>query len=274
MEIGRHISISEGLNTAILDADAEDLQICQVFISNPRSLKIKRRTTDVLYKARDLSIKHNIKTVIHASYVINLCHPHDSNQFKESYEALKASIEDAYEMGAIGSVVHMGKSLKYPKNEAINNYIKGIKKVLENTNGGTIILETAAGQGTEICYKLDDLAALYNAFTDEEKKRIKICIDTCHIFASGYDITKQSVIDEINNLFTRDSIALIHLNDSEKDCNCKVDRHADITAGKIKDFNLFVNAFKDIPMILETNAKHYSYEIQMAHVRKLIEYPL
>jgi deoxyribonuclease-4 len=116
---------------------------------------------------------------------------------------------------------------------------KSIKYVLDNSpEKSRIILETSSGQGSELGYKLDDFAKkLYNRFSKRYKKCLGICLDTCHMFAAGYDFSSKDNIKKlfkkIDNLFGIDNIWLIHLNDSKKEFGSKVDRHASLGEGKI-----------------------------------------
>ena len=137
-----------------------------------------------------------------------------------------------------------------------------------------IFLETTAGQGTEMCYKLDDLAYFYNKFLRCDKfikDRVKLCLDTCHIFAAGYDIkTKSSIkkyLKKFNKLIGIKHINLIHLNDSKCDIGCRVDRHENIGNGYIglSGLKMIFKYFKklNIPIILETPNNGYQTEIKL-----------
>jgi len=167
-------------------------------------------------------------------------------------------------LGAIGVVIHMGHNttrLKITNEQAINNYIKGIKTVLAKSDKeSTIIFETGAGQGDEICTSLFDLAKLRNKFTEIEKERIKFCIDTCHIYSAGYDVGNPYYVKMLENLIGTllgwNNVIAIHLNDSECSLNCRKDRHADIGKGRIDMDGLMefikICINKKIPMFLET----------------------
>ena len=166
----------------------------------------------------------------------------------------------------------MGKNVLKNIDLSKSEYIAGIKRVLDKSNtSSTIILETGAGCGSEINTSLFDLHRLYNSFTQYEQKRIKICIDTCHIFAAGYVIAdKQSVdilLSIIELLFGFDKIACIHLNNSKGNYMSRVDRHADISNGKISENGLkyLMKEFSkyDIPIVYETPATEQSKKEQI-----------
>lgn len=144
---------------------------------------------------------------------------------------------------------------------AIQNYVNGIKNVLKKTpDESVIIFETGAGQGTEVCTKIPELGYLYQRFTDGEKRRIKFCIDTCHVFAAGYDLSNDHYVKVfdliINTHLLWKNVICIHLNDSKCPLDSRKDRHADLTTGHIKKDGLkkFVEICyeRGVPMVLET----------------------
>ena len=168
------------------------------------------------------------------------------------------------------------KKLQMNEETAIDNYVSGLKNVLSKTNKNSIIiLETGAGVGSEICTKLDKLKMLYDKFTKEEQTRIKFCIDTCHIFASGYNINDINFVDSfikiIKNTLTWEKIACIHLNDSKDNCGSCKDHHEDITKGNIGTDGLkkFINKCIEcnIPIVLETPCDKLSKKDQIALVK-------
>jgi deoxyribonuclease-4 len=156
----------------------------------------------------------------------------------------------------------MGKRLTMTEDTAIRNYVKGIKEALEKTKDTNqiIILETGAGVGTEVCTKIDKLNDLYNKFTDAEKERLMFCIDTCHVFAAGYDLGDPKYIKTFDKLIkdtiTWKKVSCVHLNDSKCPLSSCKDRHADLEHGLIdsKGLKKFVKLCYgyNIPIVLET----------------------
>jgi len=186
-------------------------------------------------------------------------------------------MRNAKALGGDGAVVHMGKSLDQPNDKAQGNFIKNIKTLLKATEGvkAKIIIENTAGQGTEMGHDLNELADIYKKIGDTE--RVKVCIDTAHAFGAGYDISNNSegVITEIDRLIGIKNIGCIHLNDSKKPLNSRVDRHADIGVGEIglKGLIHFVEALKkiggeDIPLILEVPQESADYASQIKKIRE------
>lgn len=212
--------------------------------------------------------QNNIECIVHASYTIN-CSQNWSNHswwIRQFCEEIRC----ADKIGAIGIVVHLGKQLDLSKEEALNNMYSSLLHVHSETIScnTSIFIETSTGQGSEICYKLEDLAHFYRKIlshkNDLVKNRIKLCVDTCHIFSAGYDIrntnTIEQYLDRFNELIGLENIKLIHLNDSKNDIGQKLDRHANLGQGYIGEKSLlhFANIFikLNVPIILETPSEH------------------
>ncbi|MBA42807.1 MAG: hypothetical protein CMF62_02220 [Magnetococcales bacterium] len=160
---------------------------------------------------------------------------------------------------------------------AYNNMFSSIIHVLNKTKDMTpiLLLETTAGQGTELCYKLEDLAYFYKKFKKHRdpkiRNRIGLCVDTCHIFSAGYDLRNEKKVnlylETFNELIGLSHIKLIHLNDSGVEHGKRVDRHESLGYGKIGLEGLMHFAKKfikmKVPLILETPANSYLKEIPM-----------
>lgn len=205
------------------------------------------------------------KYIVHASYTINLSKNWDEysiwiNQFIKE-------IEFAHELGAIGIIIHMGKQLELSKDESYNNMYTSLLYINQQTlkyDSVKIMLETPSGQGSEICYKVEDFAYFFKKIIRHKNKqlndRFRICLDTCHIFAAGYDLSKEAFIllylEAVEELIGLRYVGLIHLNDSKKGLGSNVDRHENIGFGMIGSEGLLYikNYFikLNVPIILET----------------------
>jgi deoxyribonuclease-4 len=277
--IGHNLNISNGFVTVADYAKSLDSNFMQIFLSTPQKYGNKRRDI-VELKTLDAKLKeYNMKIVIHASYKLNFCNPENSFIHKMAIADLVNNLEDSVILNAIGVVVHMGKNvikLNLTDDDAINNYVKGIRSTLSKTNiNSTIILETGAGVGSEVCTSIFGLSKLYNKFSNEEKKRIKFCIDTCHIYSYGYNIGDVDFVDVFCNLIQDYlgwyNIACIHLNDSKDKVGKCLDHHADLGKGKIKLDGLkkFVKICvnKNIPIVLETPCDTLTKKEQISLVK-------
>jgi deoxyribonuclease-4 len=209
--------------------------------------------------------------VIHAPYILNFAHEFNKNSW--SITSLLDHLNICSKMGALGVVVHTGKYMHLDKSEAIENMYQNLKYCLDNSPDNTnILLETPCGQGTELGGRLEEFRIIYNKFSKEDKKRLKICVDTCHVFAAGYDLSEpdkvKTFIKTFDTLIGWKHVGLIHLNDSRTVLNSNLDRHELLDEGHIKLKGLSViikfayNA--GIPLILETPGG-YPIEINMIH---------
>jgi len=287
MILGHNINSSCGFINTINIAIETGAKICQVFLGSPQSFKVKRKPVKELIYVRDQARDNDIQIVVHANFMLNYCNPVDSFIHKSAIKVLVADLEDSIILGAIGVVIHMGKNvvkLNISEEEALSNYVLGVKSVLEHSSKeSTIILETGAGQGTEICTSIVDLGMLRSMFTYKEQERLKFCIDTCHIFSAGYDLSNPRYVRfldaHIEENLGWDNVVVIHLNDSKQPLDCHKDRHADIGKGCIELDGLmeFIRLCfdKNIPLVLETpveehNGVIFTFEEQMEMINCLL----
>ena len=262
--LGSHMSISKGLKKAVLEAEKNGSNALQIFAKSPQSTRYKCKfTDDELAEVRLMLSQKNMQLVIHSSYMLNFAKPPADVEW-----AVDSLVEDMTVMGkldGIGCVIHMGKQCKMPsEDECLANKIASLTKAIDRSPiNATLILETSARQGTEMCADIDKLGKLYNMFPEEYKERIGFCVDTCHIFAAGYDSRTEQAVEQFLDLWDKqiglENIVLIHMNDSKDVCGAKKDRHESIGVGEIGKENLdgfkaWIDFAKDneIPVILET----------------------
>lgn len=218
---------------------------------------------------------NKIHIVVHISYVINCAQRWDYHSWWIKQFIME--IESAKKLGAFAVVIHLGKQLDMTREEAINNMLTSLIYVHDQTRltHVKILIETSSGQGSEMCYKLNDFAYFFNKFSNHKSNEIRdrfgICLDTCHIFAAGYDIRTTDVIktylDSFEEMVGIKYIKLIHLNDSKKDLGSYVDRHHNIGRGFIGKVGLktIIKFFGklNVPMILETPDDHMKEDINV-----------
>lgn len=264
--IGRHINISKGFLTAPKYASSIGCEIMQIFLGAPTQVVSKPKDQKELRKFGVELKKYKLKMVIHGSYTINLCQPSSSKLFKSSVRSLVQDLNASNEIGkrCLGVIIHMGKNVitnGLSIEQALTNYISGLKKALADTpENTTIVLETGASQGKEVASKIDGLSEIYWSLDENERSRVKFCVDTCHIWNTGYDISTSAGVDRFFKEFDRkigiENIVCIHFNDSKTPLDSKVDRHADLGYGFIgskglKSFGIYAKK-KRIPIIMET----------------------
>ncbi|XWV24806.1 putative endonuclease 4 [Tupanvirus deep ocean] len=264
--LGRHINISHGFVTAPWYAKSLGCDIFQIFLGAPQQVLSKARQKDDLIKFGKELDKRSLKMVVHGSYTINLCHPKKSKKFQASLKSLVQDLNASADIGknCLGVIIHMGKNIpenKLTDEQALDNYVVGLQDALASTPSNTrIILETGASQGSEVASEIDGLSEIYWKLEEEERERIFFCVDTCHIWATGYDISTpvgvKRFFKEFDDKIGVEKIICIHFNDSKTGLQSCVDRHADLGYGHIKADGLKAIAQyaqkNKIPLIMET----------------------
>jgi deoxyribonuclease IV len=269
---GSHISVAKGLLNEAKKVRKSKGNLLQIFLTAKKHRKVSKKAEPELIEFKKYLEKHKMKVFVHSSYLVNLAKDWDKHSWW--LKNLELEIEYAGKINAVGIVVHFGHKLQLSKTEAYNNMYSSILYILSKTKNSNvkILLETSAGQGTEMCYRLDDLAYFYNKIKiGKLTDRVKLCIDTCHIFSAGYDIrTKEKIkmyLEEFEELIGVRYITLIHLNDSKSEIGSRLDRHQNIGKGYIglKGLKLIFKYFKSINkyIILETPNDGYLKEIQL-----------
>jgi len=259
--IGAHVSTSGGVQNAPLNAKEIGANAFALFLKNQRRWFEKPYPSDRVEKfkrnLRRLGFEAD-KVLPHAGYLINLCSP-DREKAEKSFLALKDEVERANQLGLRFVNFHPGAHLnKYSEREALKIIAEGVNQIIAKTEGVVLVLETTAGQGSNLGYRFEHLAAIIEEV--EDRTRIGVCIDTCHIFAAGYDISTEKGYFETLKHF-EETVGFkylkgVHLNDSKTPLGSRKDRHAALGEGYIglTPFRLMVNdeRFKEVPLILET----------------------
>jgi len=223
----------------------------QIFTGSTKTWKRANVNEKDIHKAKELIIKNNMSVFIHSIYLINLSR--FGEEFEKAKECLEYDLKIGPMLGAKGVVVHVGKALKMGTEKAVDNMFKNILNMLDSIDESCpLLIETPAGQGTEVLSDIDSFISFYNKFSDFQKTKLKICIDTCHIFACGYQPDKYL---EKWNEECPGSIVLVHYNDSKCACGSRKDRHAPIGEGLINietlDYIVKWCTVLDIPMVRE-----------------------
>ncbi|MDC4184453.1 deoxyribonuclease IV [Mycoplasma bradburyae] len=221
--------------------------------------------------------------VVHAPYLINLANG-DEVKRKRSFEFFVSELHRTYELGAKYFVLHPGSALNVDnKTQALDHLVNELNKAIAQTTKTIICLETMADKGQQICSKFEDLKYVIDRIDD--KSRIGVCFDTCHVHDAGYDLSDtQGIINQFDQVIGLEYLHVIHLNDSKNPKGSKKDRHANIGYGLIGFDNLinfiYHEKIKDKVIILETpwiddpikgEIPLYKEEIQMINDKKFIK---
>ncbi len=276
--LGAHMSIAGGLEQAVLRAESIGLTAVQFFSKSNRQWKTKPLKKEDIDLFRQTFASSTLQSAtIHASYLINIGSPSQETAERSSI-ALAQEFERAQQLDVDHLVFHPGSHLKQGEEECLKSIAHQINIILNNAPQGRtkLVLETMAGQGSSVCYNFEQLAYIIDNV--EHKERIGICMDTCHIFAAGYDIAQNYdlVIQSFNNTVGLAYLNVVHVNDSKKICGSRVDRHEHIGEGEI-GLDAFKKLFLDqrlsaVSKILETPKDSIEDDIKnIATIRNLIK---
>lgn len=260
LPIGAHMSISGGVDNAILRGDSVGCEVVQIFTKNSNQWKGRPLYKEEIDRFNANIESTGISTVIaHDSYLINLASP-DERLRRMSFDAFMDEMDRCRRLGIRHLVMHPGSHTGSGEGEGLRTISEQLSDLLDRTGGWKvdIVLETTAGQGTNLGYRFEHLAAIIDAVSP--KNRIKVCFDTCHVFAAGYDISSKEGYDKVMEEFDRilglDRLAVFHMNDSKKGLGSRIDRHEHLGKGALGKtaFKLIMNdkRFLNIPKILET----------------------
>ena len=226
-------------------------------------------------EALELMKKNNIdysKVIVHAPYIINLANDSDPDKFKFSVNFLIQEVERCDLLGIKYMVLHPGSHVGLGEKTGLHNIIRGLNQILDKGKCN-ILLETMAGKGTELGRTIDEIKEIIDGV--ENKNRIGVCLDTCHLNDAGYDISEfDKYLDEFDKKIGLSYIHCIHINDSKNILGAHKDRHENIGYGTIGFDNLINVIYNprlgDIPRILETpyvnEVAPYKFEIE--NIRK------
>ena len=235
-KIGTHIpknkTFYRSLTTFYEKSESNKLKPTQIFTGSPKFWRRPGLNDTDIQQTRDYVIENNLQIYIHSIYLINLSRK--TEEFMEkAYDCLVYELDIGVKLGFKGVIVHCGKALKLNYEKALDNMYDNIKTVYDNgciSESNPLLIETSSGQGSEVCWDLECFKKFYSRFNEDEMKKIKICIDTCHVFAAGHDA--HEYLKDWNNSFP-DSIVLVHYNDSKEAMGNKKDRHAYPGQGEI-----------------------------------------
>jgi deoxyribonuclease-4 len=254
------MSIAGGLDKAILRGKEVDCDVIQIFSKNSNQWGVPPLTTEDVSAFKTAARETGVRPMlIHNSYLINLGSPADKD-WKRAVEAMFIELERAEALGVPYVVAHPGAHVGSGEEAGLQRIVQGIDEVHRRGPGFgvKILLETTAGQGTSIGCRFEHMGHIFDHVRHPE--RLGICVDTCHLFAAGYDLSTERGYRETMNLFDRiiglRQIRAFHLNDSKKGLNCRVDRHEHIGKGMLglEAFRCLMQdaRFREIPMVLET----------------------
>ena len=274
MLIGIHVSTAGGLDRAVERGVERDADAIQIFNQSPRAWRPTRYTDNDLAAFREAIDGSRIAAVvIHAIYLINLAAT-DREVKRRSAQSLTHALRVGDGIGAAGVVVHAGSRKDSPHAAAVRRAGKEIRKALDESESCPLLLENTAGTQGPLGRNFDELADLIDG--GGGSKRLGVCIDCCHLFASGFEIgtpdAMTQVVDELDAKLGLDRVLCLHVNDSAAPQGSNRDRHAELGTGEMGKAGLrpFLSEprFEKLPALIETNksddAEHDLNEVRTA----------
>jgi deoxyribonuclease-4 len=260
--LGVHTSIAGGLHLSLKRARELGCTTMQMFLHNPRGWRIRRIGDEEIEAFRRLAGEYDIRPIfIHSSYLINLASP-STDIRRRSIGLLSYEIRMASLLGVEYIVLHPGKAAGQGLGVAIRRASDALRMACESAGADDVglLLENTAGQKGDIS---SSIRLIHDIIKNIPEGLVSgICLDSCHAFQAGYDITTDEGIErlkaEIRDYLSPLDVRLIHLNDSKMAYNLGVDRHQHIGRGAIgfRGLKRFLSSFRDIPLILETPVEH------------------
>ncbi|MEP6813367.1 MAG: deoxyribonuclease IV [Actinomycetota bacterium] len=258
MYIGAHLSSAGGIHTAVDRAEAVGAESLQVFTQGPRAWRPTNHDPATLDRFRERREEIGLHGVLcHALYLCNFAATRD-DVYEKSVAALRNTMEVACAIGADGVVVHVGSHLGAGLEAGMERVVPAMQQVLELTNDTTwLLMENSAGAGGTIGRSIEELATLHERL--DKHPRLGLCLDSCHLYASGIDVTDaaelDALLDEVDSSIGLDRLRALHVNDSATALGSNRDRHANIGEGLLgEELGVFLGnpRLQGLPAVLET----------------------
>ncbi|WP_456341462.1 deoxyribonuclease IV [Thermovibrio sp.] len=259
--VGAHVSAAGGVFNAPLNAQKIGAKAFALFTKNQRQWRARALKEEEIKKFKENLKKVGISpehVLPHDSYLINLGSPEPEKR-RKSLQAFIEEVERCYQLGLKYLNFHPGSSLgKVSEEECLKIVADSLNEALSRTKGVILVIENTAGQGSSVGYRFEHIARIIELV--EDKSRIGVCLDTCHLFAAGYDIRTQEAYEktmkEFDEIVGFKYLKGMHLNDAKSELGSRVDRHHSIGKGNIglEAFRFIMNdeRLNGIPLILET----------------------
>lgn len=260
LEFGAHVSAAGGVDLALGRASDFHMTSCQLFTKNERQWAAKPLDPAVVERFLQNREPHGLKHLVsHDSYLINVASPDDA-MWEKSRQALMEELRRCDQLQIPYLVSHPGAHVGSGPDAGIARVAEALKRIHDEMPDCTamVLIETTAGQGTCLGAAFEEIAAIIDGV--EDKARIGVCLDTCHVFAAGYDMrdaaSYRATMQAFDGIVGLDKIKCLHINDSQKGLGSRVDRHAHIGEGEIglAGFEQLVNDVRlaGLPGVLET----------------------
>ena len=259
--VGAHVSVQGGVSAAPLNANSIGAKSFALFTGSSSRWHSKSITEKEAqaFKERCAAYGYPAHLILpHDNFLINLGSP-DPEKLDKSRKSFLDEMKRCAQLGLTMLNFHPGSHLNViPEDDCLDRIAESINLALEQTDGVTAVIENTAGQGSNLGHRFEQIARIIDGV--EDKGRVGVCIDTCHSYSAGYDISSQEGYDltwrELDSVIGRGYLRGIHLNDDKRELGSRIDRHASLRTGTLGEefFRRFMNdpRFDDMPIILET----------------------
>jgi len=278
MKLGLHLSITGSVDLVVDRAVERECNTLQMFSKNPRGWLTRELGAEEIANFKKKLYESKIDPVfIHTPYLLNLASPKE-DIYRKSVEALKGELARAADLGVEYVVTHLGSHLGYGKKFGYKRVIDAANaSFAEVKNNVVILLENTAGTKNSVGSSFEDISYIIARIQDE--RRVGVCFDTCHAFATGYDLVSRGAVENTLTRFDEtiglEKLRLVHLNDSKGSLGAGIDRHEHIGMGKIGEAgfrNILKSDLGKRPLILETPIDRRRSDLEnLEKVRKLAQ---
>jgi deoxyribonuclease-4 len=275
--LGAHMSTAGGLHTAFERGDELGCTAIQIFTSSPRQWRGRDLSEEDVDAFREAWEASSCRAVLAHDIYLTRLGTRDPAIREKSRAAFAREIQTCQRLGIDSLVMHPVGDDDPDEQAVLDRVAASLNVIFDKVpfDGTRVLLETTAGQGANVGYRFEQLASIIAGV--EQKKRLGVCLDTCHVFAAGYDISSEKGWDktlaEFDRVVGRRRLRAIHLNDSQKPCGSRVDRHAHIGRGEIGEpaFRRIMRdrSLRRVPKVLETPKEDEMDAVNLRLLRKL-----
>jgi deoxyribonuclease-4 len=278
MHLGAHVPITGGLFNAPASGTAIGAEAIQIFTRNQMQWACRPLVDDECAAFREALAGSAVRHVLtHGSYLVNLASP-NPDFLRKSRECMVTEIERCHRLGIPHVVFHPGAHMGAGEEAGLSAIARSLDHVLERTEGLDVmpLVEATAGQGTSLGHRFEHLAGIFDRVRAPE--RLGVCLDTCHVYAAGYDLATPEGYEETLRAFARvvglAKLKAVHLNDSRRERGSRVDRHARAGEGVmgLDTFARILNdrRFRGLPLVVETPGPLPEWKKEIARLRALV----
>lgn len=279
MVLGAHVSTAGGIHNSIQNGADLQCDAIQIFLANPNRWESKPPTTDILNKFQEARTNSSIQDVIvHDIHLSNLASP-KQEVLEKSREQFKQMMELSQKVGICHIVTHLGAHLGEGETFGLTMLSNSFDLLFETTEASDVVvlLETTAGQGTNLGYCFEHIRDVIDM--SKYPDRFGVCLDTCHVFAAGYDLRTEVDCDNTFRTFDEkiglERLKAFHINDAKSEYQSRVDRHEHIGEGNIGTvaFRYILNdaRFAKTPLIIETPKMNTMHGKNLTKLRSLVD---